>query len=240
MGLPLRMDNLHTPTIPSGPTSRPLTNGNAKHLSFAELQQKKDNMEAELKALSGVLDSHGVNMETPLLTRDGFPRADLDIAQIRTTRSRIIHLKNDYKDLMNAIEKHLHEHFASLQGTDDVASNATPMNRATMMGDTLPETLEVPFAKVNSVVADSPADAAGLKAGDEIRNLGYVNRANHDGLKKVAECVQGNEGQRVLVKISRRADSGTPQGTRQELQLYLTPRRNWGGRGLLGCHILPM
>ncbi|KAI3342716.1 hypothetical protein F4824DRAFT_443018 [Ustulina deusta] len=240
MGLPLRMDNLHTPTIPSGPTSRPLTNGNAKHLSFAELQQKKDNMEAELKALSGVLDSHGVNMETPLLTRDGFPRADLDIAQIRTTRSRIIHLKNDYKDLMNAIEKHLHEHFASLQGTDDVASNATPMNRATMMGDTLPETLEVPFAKVNSVVADSPADAAGLKAGDEIRNLGYVNRANHDGLKKVAECVQGNEGQRVLVKISRRADSGTSQGTRQELQLYLTPRRNWGGRGLLGCHILPM
>ncbi len=102
---------------------------------------------------------------------------------------------------MNAIEKHLHEHFASLQGTDDVASNATPMNRATMMGDTLPETLEVPFAKVNSVVADSPADAAGLKAGDEIRNLGYVNRANHDGLKKVAECVQGNEGV-SLVSIS--------------------------------------
>jgi 26S proteasome non-ATPase regulatory subunit 9 len=63
-----------------------------------------------------------------------------------------------------------------------------------MMGDALPETLEVPFAKVNSVVADSPADTAGLKAGDEIRNFGYVNKSNHDGLKKVAECVQGNEG----------------------------------------------
>ncbi|GAW16011.1 hypothetical protein ANO14919_054330 [Xylariales sp. No.14919] len=236
MGLPLRMDNLHAPTVPSGPSSRPLTNGNAKQLSFAELSQKKDNMEAELKALGGVLDSHGVNMETPLVTRDGFPRADLDIAQIRTTRSRIIHLKNDYKDLMNAIEKHLHEHFASLQGTDDVSSTPTPANRATMMGDTLPATLDVPFAKVNSVVADSPAEAAGLKAGDEIRNFGYVNKSNHDGLKKVAECVQGNEGQRVLVKISRRADPGT----RQELQLHLTPRHNWGGRGLLGCHILPM
>ncbi|KAI1429993.1 hypothetical protein F5Y12DRAFT_793137 [Xylaria sp. FL1777] len=240
MGLPLRMNNLHAPTIPSGPTSRPLTNGNAKQLSFAELQQKKDNMEAELKALGGVLDSHDVNMETPLITRDGFPRADLDIAQIRTTRSRIIYLKNDYKDLMNVIEKYLHEHFASLQSTNDVASTATPVDRATMMGDALPETLEVPFAKVNSVVADSPADDAGLKAGDEIRNFGYVNKSNHDGLKKVAECVQGNEGQRVLVKISRRGDSGTQQGTRQELQLYLTPRRNWGGRGLLGCHILPM
>ncbi|KAI0974255.1 hypothetical protein F4678DRAFT_421984 [Xylaria arbuscula] len=241
MGLPLRMENLHAPTIPSGPTSRPLTNGNAKHLSFAELQQKKDNMEAELKALGGVLDSHGVNMETPLITRDGFPRADLDIAQIRTTRSRIIHLKNDYKDLINAIEKHLHEHFASLQASDDAAaSNATHANQATMMGDAIPETLEVPFAKVNSVVTDSPADAAGLKAGDEIRNFGYVNKSNHDGLKKVAECVQGNEGQRVLVKISRRGDSDTQPSSRQELQLYLTPRRNWGGRGLLGCHILPI
>ncbi|KAI0863311.1 hypothetical protein F4860DRAFT_81480 [Xylaria cubensis] len=236
MGLPLRMDNIHAPTVPSGPSSRPLANGNVKQLSFAELQQKKDNMEAELKALGGVLDSHGVNMETPLITRDGFPRADIDVAQIRTTRSRIIHLKNDYKDLMNAIEKHLHEHFASLQDIGDVASNPNPANQATMMGDSIPETLEAPFAKVNSVVANSPAEAAGLKAGDEIRNFGYVNRANHDGLKKVGECVQGNEGQRVLVKISRRADSGT----RQELQLYLTPQRNWGGRGLLGCHILPM
>ncbi|KAI1128378.1 hypothetical protein F5Y10DRAFT_175746 [Nemania abortiva] len=230
------MDTLHAPTVPSGPSSRPLANGNAKQLSFAELQQKKENMEAELKALGGVLDSHGVNMDTPLLTRDGYPRADIDVAQIRTTRSRIIHLKNDYKDLMNAIEKHLHEHFASLQSTDDATSTPIPTNRATMMGDTLPETLDVPFAKVNSVVADSPAETAGLKAGDEIRNFGYVNNDNHDGLKKVAECVQGNEGQRVLVKITRRGDSGT----QQELQLYLTPRRNWGGRGLLGCHILPI
>ncbi|KAJ8107729.1 hypothetical protein ONZ43_g6641 [Nemania bipapillata] len=230
------MDNLHAPTVPSGPSSRPLANGDVKQLSFAELQQKKDNMEAELKALGGVLDSHGVNMETPLLTRDGFPRADIDVAQIRTTRSRIIHLKNDYKELMSSIEKYLHEHFASLQSTDDVASATTPANRATMMGDTLPETLEVPFAKVNSVVANSPAESAGLKAGDEIRNFGYVNKNNHDGLKKVAECVQGNEGQRILVKVTRRGDSGT----QQERQLYLTPRRNWGGRGLLGCHIIPI
>ncbi|KAI1500116.1 hypothetical protein F5X99DRAFT_410437 [Biscogniauxia marginata] len=228
------MDNIHAPTVPSGPSSRPVTNGNAKQLSFAELQLKKENMEAELKALGGVLDSHGVNMETPLTTRDGFPRADIDVAQIRTTRARIIHLKNDYKDLMNAIEKHLHQHFASLQETDEVAPTST--TRVGVLGDSLPETLDEPFAKVNSVVTGSPADAAGLKAGDEIRNFGYVNKDNHDGLKKVAECVQGNEGQRVLVKVSRRTDSTV----RQELHLNLTPRRDWGGRGLLGCHILPI
>lgn len=92
---------------------------------------------------------------------------------------------------MNAIEKHLHEHFASIQDTEDIAPTST--NRAEILGDSIPTTLEEPFAKVNSVVANSPAESAGLKPGDEIRNFGYVNKANHDGLKKVAECVQGNE-----------------------------------------------
>ena len=63
-----------------------------------ELISRKDNVEAELKALGSVLDSvcpwsyavrragtdkiqHGVNMETRLMTPDGFPRDDLDIAQ---------------------------------------------------------------------------------------------------------------------------------------------------------------
>jgi hypothetical protein len=57
MGLPLRMDNIHAPTVPAGATSRPLANGNGANLSFAELQHKKSNMEAELSALGGVLDS---------------------------------------------------------------------------------------------------------------------------------------------------------------------------------------
>jgi 26S proteasome non-ATPase regulatory subunit 9 len=95
------MSGLHAPTIPSGPTSARTTNGNAKHLSFTELQRKKENLELELKALGSVLESvcrrfslignmcfvadiraqHGVDMNTPLLTRDGFPRADIDVAQ---------------------------------------------------------------------------------------------------------------------------------------------------------------
>ena len=62
-----------------------------------------------------------------------------------------------------------------------------------MLPDSIPEALDPPFAKVNTVAANSPAEQAGLKSGDQIRNFGYVNLANNDGLKKVAECVQGNE-----------------------------------------------
>ncbi|ESZ99303.1 26S proteasome non-ATPase regulatory subunit 9 [Sclerotinia borealis F-4128] len=232
------MENLHAPTVPSGPTSRPAaTNGmQTDGLTFSQLQIKKDNIEAEIKALSGVLDSHGVDMSTRLLTPDGFPRADLDVAQIRSTRSRIIYLKNDYKALMSVIEKHIHEHFARLaedpKTVEPIIVNGAQASE--IIGSTdEPALLDLPFAKVNSIAAGSPADDAGLKAGDTIRNFGYVNHANHDGLKRVGECVQGNEGREVMVKVSRGLG-------RQELQLTLTPRRDWGGRGLLGCHILPL
>ncbi|KAK5990900.1 26S proteasome non-ATPase regulatory subunit 9 [Cladobotryum mycophilum] len=230
------MDNLHAPTVPSGPTSNAAsTNGVAGQLSFAELQQKKDNLEAELKALGSVLDSHGVDMNTSLLTGNGFPRADLDIAQIRTTRARIIRLRNDHKNLMTVIEKYLHEYFANLQNNDNTQ---TPSGNAgsSILPDSQPDALDEPFAKINTVANGSPAEEAGLKAGDEIRNFGYVNRSNHDNLKKVAECVQGNEGGNIFIKVSR----STGVATRQELRLTLIPRRNWGGRGMLGCHILPL
>lgn len=241
MGLPLRMNNLHAPTVPSGPTTARAANGNSAHLSFAELQRTKDNVEAELRALSGVLDSHGVDMHTSLLTPDGFPRADIDVAQIRTARARIIHLRNDYKDLMARIEKHIHEHFASLaEGAADApASSSDPGDAARpepALRDYVPEQLADPFAKINTVAPGSPAASAGLQPGDLIRNFGYVDAANHDQLKKVAECVQASAGQGVLVKISR--PSAAP--SQRELQLTLVPRQGWGGRGLLGCHILPL
>lgn len=52
------MNNLHAPTVPSGPTSGPQGDRSAlDRLSLMELISKKDNVEAELKALGSVLDS---------------------------------------------------------------------------------------------------------------------------------------------------------------------------------------
>ena len=110
---------------------------------------------------------------------------------VRTTRARIIRLRNDYKDLMAAIEKFLHQHFASLQDAPEPPPSA---GAPPVLPDSQPDLLDGAFARVNTVAAGSPAETAGLKPGDEIRNFGYVNRSNHDNLKKVGECVQGNEG----------------------------------------------
>jgi 26S proteasome non-ATPase regulatory subunit 9 len=101
---------------------------------------------------------------------------------------------------MNVIEKHIHEHFAkqaelaAAEGSTTNGTTSIDTDIPSSFSSRAPQASGPPFAKVNSVVDGSPADSAGLKAGDEIRNFGYVNHTNHDGLKRVGECVQGNEG----------------------------------------------
>jgi 26S proteasome non-ATPase regulatory subunit 9 len=181
---------------------------------------------------------HGVNMNTGLTTFDGFPRADIDVAQIRTTRARIVHLKNDYKTVMAKLEVAVHEHFAAGKSAQSLppASNATSEHASTtvqMPSSTQPvsSAFEPPFARVNTVVENSPADTAGLKADDKVTRFGYVDWTNHERLGKVAHVVQQNENHTILVKVLRDG---------QMVGLELTPRRDWGGRGLLGCHLVPV
>ncbi|KZZ94700.1 pdz/dhr/glgf [Moelleriella libera RCEF 2490] len=229
------MDTIHAPTVPSGPTSNGITNGDASHLSFQELQRKKLSVEEELKTLGRLLENQGANMNTGLLTRDGFPRSDLDVASIRTLRARIICLRNDYKGLMEQIEKRLHEHFASLDQVEETQVSASSVGPP-VLADSRAAQSDEAFARVISVDPNSPADRAGLMAGDRIRTFGWINNTNHDNLRKVAECVQGNEGNSLLVTVSRAAGAAQPR----ELGLHLTPTRDWGGRGMLGCHIVPL
>ncbi|KAK1079522.1 putative 26S proteasome regulatory subunit [Friedmanniomyces endolithicus] len=232
------MPDLHAPTVTSGPTSQNTANGTERKLTLPQLMAKKEDLEAELSALGSVLDSHKVTMTTPLLTPDGFPRADIDVAQIRTTRARIIRLKNDYKSAMSKLEVAVQEQFASGKPLD-VAQPAR--SQASTNGgnedSSRGSAIEPPFAKVNTVVPNSPAEEAGLRAGDKITRFGGANWTNHERLSKVAQVVQQNENQRILVKILRERGPLTGSAT---IELQLTPRRDWGGRGLLGCHLLPL
>jgi 26S proteasome regulatory subunit N4 len=64
-----RMDDLHAPTVTSGPTSTAHSNGVPKEqLSLMELIAEKERVEAELSTLGSVLDSVGmshINVELP-------------------------------------------------------------------------------------------------------------------------------------------------------------------------------
>lgn len=93
---------------------------------------------------------------------------------------------------MVLVEKRVHEHFANIEDSDNENTGETAKTSSTQ--DSILGVPPTPFAKVNSVMENSPAAQAGLRVGDLIRTFGYVNLSNHDSLRKVGECVQGNEG----------------------------------------------
>ena len=115
---------------------------------------------------------------------------------VRTTRARIIHIRNDYKGIMSQIEMGLHEYHASIKSTDQNLTQSPSQAPTAFSNGTAPDSsqLEIPFAKVNSVMSGSPAEVAGLKAGDVIRRFGDISWTNHEKLSKVTEMVQRNEG----------------------------------------------
>jgi 26S proteasome non-ATPase regulatory subunit 9 len=228
------MEDLHAPTVPSGPSASGATNGvPKKELTLLELMDERDRVQKDILALADILQSHGVTMNTSLTTLDGYPRDDIDVAQIRTTRAQLIRLRNDYKDLMERIEVGLHAHHAAVSA-GDTPPNSAPPSRQLAHRQTPSERS---FAKVNSVVEGSPAASAGLKVGDTILRFGEASWSNHEKLAKVAEVVSQNEGKSIAVKVSRQ-DPLTQ--TWEDVSLELTPRRDWGGRGTLGCHLLPL
>ncbi|KJK64814.1 PDZmetalloprotease [Aspergillus parasiticus SU-1] len=255
-------DNIHAPTVASGPTTTGGPDLDPAKLSMVELMQEKERIEEELSALSSVLTSvsnqmastlenisnhldlsqHGVNMNSSLTTFDDFPRADIDVAQIRTIRAKIIRLRYDHKEVMKYLEAGIHDHFSNLQRAQGDTSSVSNTNgssgtQSNLTGNSSSDAvmLGLPFARVNSVAAASPADQAGLKPGDKIRSFGTINWINHERLSKVAESVQQNEGRTLIVKVLRQDG-----GDATELNLELVPRRDWGGRGLLGCHLVPL
>ncbi len=97
---------------------------------------------------------------------------------------------------MSKLEAGLHAHHASIQSTQTLSVQSPSQRRdaGVSSNTTDSDLVETPFAKVNSVVAGSPAEDAGLRMGDRIRRFGEVNWINHEKLSKVAETVQKMEG----------------------------------------------
>lgn len=87
-----------------------------------------------------------------------------------------------------------------------------------------------PFAVIDELTPGSPAATAGLQLGDQLCSFAGVSKAVPSTLQAVAAALAANEGRPVEAVVLRQ---GAP------LALQLTPQQ-WGGRGLLGCHLRPL
>ncbi|XP_060106140.1 26S proteasome non-ATPase regulatory subunit 9 [Heteronotia binoei] len=191
-----------------------------------QLLKKKDEIEAQIKAYYEVLeDQKGVGMNEPLVDVEGYPRADVDIYQVRTARHNIVCLQNDHKALMKEVEQALHRLHArdkEKREKDEAEARAEARSQS--------EAPPIPFARVNAVTPGSPASMSGLQVDDEIVEFGSVNTRNFQSLQNIATVVQHSEGRPLSVTVLRGGE---------RMHLGLTPKR-WTGKGLLGCNIVPL
>lgn len=194
---------------------------------FRLLKQRED-IEAQLLKQREILESNHVTMTTELVDVQGFPRADLDIPTIRAARNRIHTLLNDRFYINEQIEKVLPAALRSDGGTT-CTQLTKPMPEAIAAHAGRPQPLGI-----RSVQALSPAAQAGLEAGDELLTW--------DDLQPITAAHMSELPTRVKegVSISLTVQRISPEGYPIQLQLLLTPSSQWNGRGLLGCHIVPI
>ncbi|XP_006047226.1 26S proteasome non-ATPase regulatory subunit 9 isoform X1 [Bubalus kerabau] len=195
-----------------------------------ELIRRKEEIEAQIKANYEVLESQkGIGMNEPLVDCEGYPRADVDLYQVRTARHNIVCLQNDHKAVMKQVEDALHQLHArdkEKQARDLAEAHREALSRDQSQGLSPAQA----FAKVNSISPGSPASIAGLQVDDEILEFGSVNTQNFQSLQNISSVVQHSEGKPLSVTVMRRGEKH---------QLRLVPTR-WAGKGLLGCNIIPL
>ncbi|EAL23663.1 hypothetical protein CNBA3100 [Cryptococcus deneoformans B-3501A] len=194
----------------------------------------QESPESMLSPLSSY--QHGATASTSLLDNEGYPRGDLDIYAIRHARSSLVRLQNDRQTVTDLLATALHDAFAISPSASEQQPNGSVSLPSSQANGYSARTRETPWparaiAKVNTVTVNSPASEAGLKAQDVIYSFAGINHTSPGGLQAIGTAVAQSEGIPLPLLIMR---------GQERLQLTLTPRSGWGGRGSLGCHILPV
>lgn len=194
-------------------------------LNYHQLSLAKHTIENQLSVLFDLLSNkYHANMQTPLLTPDGFPRSDIDVVSIRLIRTKVIRLRNDHRAVLQLLELQLVQQL----GADRLQNeNLTQEPREPAASSRY----TIPYARASEIAPGSPALLAGLREGDEIVLFGHVHAGNHGRLLEITAVVQRNVDRKVAVTVVR-------NGNQQVVEL--TPTNNWGGRGLLGCRVVPI
>ncbi|KAE8975559.1 hypothetical protein PR003_g26486 [Phytophthora rubi] len=206
----------------------------------------KAEIEAEIEAAGDELTSgNNPGLHGPLVDAEGFPHADVDVYRVRQLRHTLAVKRTDHQQVMKKIEELLPQLFAARTGKKAEETPTTaPQVDATLqkleaewkqkLAVVSPEEAQLrPFAVVESVQDESPAQAAGLQAQDQVLRFGSADASNHRQLAAVRDIVQRNVGSGIRVLVRRQGEM------EQVLAMELTPQ-TWGGPGVLGCLLQPL
>ncbi|KAK0182260.1 hypothetical protein PV327_000415 [Microctonus hyperodae] len=190
-----------------------------------ELMKEKEKIEAKLQELNVILNNNHVGMEDPLTDSEGYPRADIDVYQVRHARHTIICLQNDHKSIMKKIENGLAKvhSIAGCNSEEPSVANRVPDSSNTPLDDDDDDDVHIEaFLRVNLVSPGSPAEQAGIYENDLIMEFGSINSQNFKALKDIGELVEQSRYKPINVKVKR---------LDKRVILTLIPRP-WSGRDI--------
>ncbi|XP_045612882.1 26S proteasome non-ATPase regulatory subunit 9 isoform X1 [Procambarus clarkii] len=189
--------------------------------SVMALIEEKEKLEQTLKELWDVLKSNNVGMTEPVIDSEGYPRSDIDVYQVRHARHQIKCLQNDHTALLRHIEEGLAVVLSpsNVEAMDPNGVSVSP-----------PTPSREPFARVDYIALGSPASIAGVEEKDLVTQFGSITSDNFRSMANLSQVVQHSVNSPIQVIVIR---------NEQSITLSLTPRQ-WSGRGLLGCNIVPI
>lgn len=215
------------------------------------LEAQRSLLEIEADAIQSELTSPGLNGERPagvkdsLIDSEGYPRADIDIVNVKAKRHRLAVINYDYNALMKEIETKVQEYHASLgsiqrdpadrhMDKESTASTTEEPTTTTAAAARAPSSAEATeahatIATINEILSGSPAAECGLIDGDELISFGTVNDSIANPLSNVPDVVKASVNKPITLLIKR---------NNVIIELFITPR-TWAGRGLLGLHLSP-
>lgn len=199
--------------------------------------QERDRLEATIHNCSARLEATGVGLQDKLVDEEGFPRGDIDVPAIRADRQQVAVLTNDHKRMTSQIEQLMHELHAEARRAPATDTAKRPRVTETHTSTALPlhtsstaVPVMRPFALVDEVCSDSPAEEAGVAVGDQLIAFASITGQTPNTLTAVAAALQAHENRELDARVLRRGNI---------VNLKLTPH-SWAGRGLLGCHLRPV
>ncbi|VDQ02211.1 unnamed protein product, partial [Trichobilharzia regenti] len=131
---------------------------------YDTLVNEKAKIEKRLAELSEILHQNGdVELDTPLVDDEGFPRSDIDVALIRITRNNIRCLNTDHKQIMLELETALHElHEYARQNPSGKCSHPSKQdsNEDRQIEEKSSEVIKTPFLRIDQIAPNSIAEQA--------------------------------------------------------------------------------
>jgi 26S proteasome regulatory subunit N4 len=233
----------------------PQTSAERRMERIRELMRQRDELESEANILTHQLLSPGPNgqppagLKDPLVDQDGFPRGDIDLYEIRRQRNRLSTINTDHKNIMKEIEKELQVIYSNhaANANSEIQTNShleekdqktQSTSNGTMISHLSPppsnsensRTILIPFAIIDEILPNSPAQVSGLVDGDELIQFDSIDAKIQNPLSYIPQIVSKNANHPINLKIRRNG---------VEMSIALTPQA-WSGRGLLGCHLSPV